>query len=126
MFAPQPLNTDRPVPNGVVMLWQIENELHRDLQVQTECFVEGIDGPMVPKDIVVDGLLDIRNLGRGRDLGLELTVDEMLEELPAGRRISSEWWMHCLSTFADHAAFLAAGYPPAVPEMPQLSEARSA
>ena len=105
------------LPTGQLMGWQTEHDLHRDLQVHTELFVERIDGPMVPKDIVVDGLLDIRNLGHGRDLGLELTVDEMLEELPAGRRISSEWWMHCLATFADHAAFLAAGYPPTHPEL---------
>jgi hypothetical protein len=25
--------------------------------------------------------------------------------------------MHCLCAFADHAAFLAAGYPPAQPEL---------
>ncbi len=62
---------------------------------------------------IVDRLLDIRNLGKGRDLGLELTVDDMLESIPAGRSVSSEWWLTCLSELADHANFLAAGYPPA-------------
>ncbi len=82
--------------------------------MHTERLVEEISGPLTTKNAVVDSLLDIRNLGRGRDLGLELTVDEMLEELPAGARISSEWWLSCLSTLADHATFLAAGYPPAL------------
>ena len=94
-----------------------ENELHQDLHVQTERFVEEISGPLTAKSEIVDSLLDIRNLGRGRDLGLELTVDEMLEELPAGAKISSEWWLSCLTTLADHATFLAAGYPPAVPAL---------
>ena len=92
-------------------------ELHRSLRDETQRFVEQINGPLTEKQAVVDCLLDIRNLGSGRDLGLELTVDEMLEELPAGRRISSEWWLDCLNTFADHAAFLAAGYPPALPAL---------
>lgn len=91
--------------------------LHRDLRMQTRNFAERISGPMMDKAAVVDGLLDLRNLGRGRDLGLELTVDEMLEDIPPGRRISSEWWMTCLNTVADHANFLAAGYPPAVPAL---------
>lgn len=91
--------------------------LHRDLQMQTRNFAERISGPMMDKAAVVDGLLDLRNLGRGRDLGLELTVDEMLEDMPPGRRISSEWWMTCLNTVADHANFLAAGYPPAIPAL---------
>ena len=99
------------------MQTECEYELHRDLRLQTTFFVEEIDGPTVTKDAVIDGLLDIRNLGRGRDLGLELTVDEMFEEMPAGRNISSEWWMGCLCHFADHAAFLAAGYPPALPAL---------
>lgn len=72
---------------------------------------------MIDHARVVDGLLDVRLLGCGRDLGLELIVDEMLEELPAGRRISSEWWLSCLSTLADHAAFLAAGYPAVAPAL---------
>jgi len=93
------------------------NELHQDLQLHTTRFVEQIRGPLTEKAEIVDSLLDIRNLGRGRDLGLELTVDEMLEELPAGTAISSEWWLSCLNTLVDHATFLAAGYPPAVPAL---------
>ncbi len=92
-------------------------ELHHDLAVQTEVFVEQIDGPTIGKGAIVDHLLDLRNLGRGRDLGLELTVDEMLESLPGERQVSSEWWMSCLAELADHAAFLAAGYPAVVPEL---------
>lgn len=92
-------------------------QLHRDLRVQTARFIEEIDGPIMPKHSIVDCLLDVRNLGSGRDLGLELTVDEMLEEMPAGSSISSEWWLNCLNGLADHAAFLAAGYPPAVPAL---------
>jgi len=38
----------------------------------------------------------------------------MLESIPGGRLVSSEWWLSCLSELADHAAFLAAGYPPEV------------
>lgn len=91
--------------------------LHHDLAVQTESFVESIEGPTVGKTAVVDNLLDLRNLSQGRDLGLELTVDEMLETMPAGRAISSEWWMTCLAELADHAAFLAAGYPAVLPEL---------
>lgn len=89
--------------------------LHRALRVQTQQLVEEIDGPTIGKGDIVDRLLDLRNLGRGRDLGLELTVDEMLEDLPAGRQVSSEWWMDCLSHLADHAAFLAAGFPAVTP-----------
>lgn len=91
--------------------------LHRDLRSHTRSFAEEIDGPTLGKSTVVDRLLDIRNLGSGRDLGLELTVDEMLEQLPAGRQISSEWWMSCLAQLADHAAFLAAGYPAMAPAL---------
>jgi hypothetical protein len=94
-----------------------DTQLHSELQFQTRCCVDRIGGPLTPKADIVDGLLDIRNLGHGRDLGLELTVDEMLEELPAGSLISSEWWLNCLNTVADHANFLAAGYPPAVPAL---------
>ncbi len=85
--------------------------------MQTQLFLEEIDGPTLSKGMVVDRLLDLRNLGRGRDLGLELTVDEMLESVPGQRQVSSEWWLSCLAALADHAAFLAAGYPPAVPEL---------
>jgi hypothetical protein len=99
------------------MMCDSDNTLHRDLRLQTQNFVEEIDGPMVAKDAVIDRLLDMRNIGSGRDLGLELTVDEMLEELPAGRKISSEWWMSCLAVIADHAAYLAAGYPAVVPAL---------
>ena len=91
--------------------------LYRDLQEQTETFADEISGPTMGKGAVVDRLLDLRNIGRGRDLGLELTVDEMLESIPGGRMVSSEWWMSCLAEVADHAAFLAAGYPPAVPQL---------
>ena len=105
--------------DGWAVLDQVfdEDELHVELRVHTEHFAEEIAGPTVPKNTVVDRLLDIRNLGAGRDLGLELTVDEMLEEMPAGRNISSEWWMSCLSQVADHANFLAAGYPAMVPAL---------
>ncbi len=92
-------------------------ELHHDLAVHTETFVEEIEGPTIGKNAIVDRLLDLRNLSQGRDLGLELTVDEMLESVPGGRVVSSEWWMGCLAQLADHAAFLAAGYPPALPEL---------
>lgn len=91
--------------------------LHRDLQVQTENFADEICGPTIGKGAVIDKLLDLRNLGRGRDLGLELTVDEMLESVPGERMVSSEWWMSCLAELADHAAFLAAGYPAVQPEL---------
>jgi len=96
---------------------QLNTDLHRDLQLQTQMFLEEIDGPTLSKGMVVDRLLDLRNLGRGRDLGLELTVDEMLESVPGQRQVSSEWWLSCLSDLADHAAFLAAGYPPALPDL---------
>ena len=92
-------------------------ELHQDLHIRTEILVEEISGPTMAKGLVVDRLLDLRNVGRGRDLGLELSIDEMLESVPAGMMISSEWWMSCLSQIADHAAFLAAGYPAVVPEL---------
>lgn len=91
--------------------------LHKDLQAQTECFANEIDGPTIGKAAIIDRLLDLRNLGRGRDLGLELTVDDMLESIPGERLVSSEWWMSCLAELADHAAFLAAGYPAATPEL---------
>lgn len=78
---------------------------------------EEISGPTTARSTVVDRLLDLRNLGRGRDLGLELTVDEMLETLPAGRDVSSEWWLSCLSELTDHAVYLAAGYPPATADL---------
>jgi hypothetical protein len=91
--------------------------LHRDLRVQTESFADEISGPTIGKGAIIDRLLDVRNLGRGRDLGLELTVDEMLESIPGGRMVSAEWWMSCLSELADHAAFLAAGYPAVQPEL---------
>lgn len=92
-------------------------ELHHDLAVHTEAFVEEINGPIIGKNAIVDRLLDLRNLSQGRDLGLELTVDEMLESIPGSRNVSSEWWMSCLSELADHAAFLAAGYPAVMPEL---------
>lgn len=92
-------------------------ELHQDLQLRTESLVEEIDGPMISKGMVIDRLLDLRNVGRGRDLGLELSIDEMLESVPAGMMVSSEWWMTCLAELADHAAFLAAGYPAVIPEL---------
>lgn len=86
--------------------------LHNELHTEAVRHVERITGPTVSKQAIVDGLLDIRNIGRGRDLGVELTVDDMLESLPDGRIVSSEWWMSCLDQLADHANFLAAGYPP--------------
>lgn len=91
--------------------------LHTDLQDCTIKLLEEIPGPTMDRGQVIDRLLDLRNLGRGRDLGLELTVDDMLESLPAGRSVSSEWWLSCLSELADHANFLAAGYPPVTPEL---------
>lgn len=94
----------------------IETDLHADLQRHTACFAEEIAGPTIGRSTVVDRLLDFRNLSRGRDLGLELTVDEMLESVPASRAVSSEWWLNCLSDITDHAIFLAAGYPPVVDE----------
>lgn len=92
-------------------------ELHQDLQNRTETLVEEIEGPTIAKGLVIDRLLDLRNLGKGRDVGLELSIDEMLETVPSGMMISSEWWMTCLSEVADHAAFLAAGYPAVLPEL---------
>ena len=92
-------------------------ELHHDLRIRTETLVEEITGPTIAKGMVIDRLLDLRNIGKGRDLGLELSIDEMLESIPAGMMISSEWWMTCLCQVADHAAFLAAGYPAVIPEL---------
>lgn len=94
-------------------------KLHRDLAVRTQECVERIGGPTIRRLAVVDQLLDLRNLGRGRDLGLEMTIDDMLESIPDGLQVSAEWWMSCLSDLADHATFLAAGYPP----VPQLASA---
>lgn len=102
-------------PNGPSMTFLPGQNLHRALRMHTTQLVEEIDGPIISKGDVVDRLLDLRNLGRGRDLGLELTVDEMLEDLPAGTGVSAEWWLDCLSHLADHAAFLAAGYPAVTP-----------
>lgn len=90
--------------------------LHIDLRDHTERLVDHIAGPAVDRITVVDGLLDLRNLGNGEDLGLELTVDEMLESVPAGSEISAEWWLSCLATLTDHATFLAAGYPSISPK----------
>ena len=87
--------------------------LHRDLAVHTQKLVERIAGPTIRRAAVIDQLLDIRNLGRGRDLGLELTVDDMLESVPGHAEVSAEWWLSCLNDITDHATFLAAGYPPA-------------
>ncbi len=92
-------------------------ELHQDLQLRTQSLVEEIDGPTISKGLVTDRLLDLRNIGRGRDVGLELSIDDMLESMPKGMMISSEWWMTCLAEVADHAAFLAAGYPAVLPEL---------
>ena len=96
------------------MSWSRDRELHTLLAHQARLLVDEIPGPTTERIDVIDGLLDVRNLGHGRDLGLELTVDEMLEQLPPGATISSEWWLSCLNTLTDHAAFLAAGYPPAL------------
>jgi len=90
--------------------------LHSDLQECTSQFAEEIAGPTVWRATVVDRLLDLRNLGNGRDLGLQLTIDDMLESLPINRAVSSEWWLSCLSELTDHAVFLAAGYPPVIPD----------
>lgn len=92
-------------------------ELHHDLANKTEILVEEISGPTIAKNVVIDRLLDLRNIGSGRDLGLELTLDEMLETIPGEVMVSSEWWMSCLCQLADHAAFLAAGYPPVLSEL---------
>jgi len=92
-------------------------QLHRDLRDYTARCIDEIGGPTATRASVIDSLLDIRNLGNGRDLGLELTVDEMLERMPAGANVSSEWWLDCLNGLVDHATFLAAGYPPAVPAL---------
>lgn len=99
------------------MTSKLTTTLHLELQASTSYFAEEISGPVVARKAVVDGLLDLRNLGRGRDLGLELTVDSMLESLPASTSVSSEWWLSCLSELTDHAVFLAAGYPPATNEL---------
>ena len=110
-------NTPKLTAEEVSVMQSLTTELHLDLQVRTQHLVEEIDGPVIAKGEVVDRLLDLRNVGRGRDLGLELSIDEMLESIPAGRVVSSEWWMGCLSEVADHAAFLAAGYPAVIPEL---------
>ena len=94
-----------------------ETQLHIDLQQRTAKIADQISGPTIGRSSVIDHLLDFRNLGGKKDLGLELTVDEMLETLPPTKSVSSEWWLGCLSDIADHAAFLAAGYPPASPEL---------
>ena len=96
---------------------QLSSQLHRDLQTQTQMFANEIEAPTMGRGVVVDRLLDVRNLARGRDVGLELTVDEMLGSIPSSRLVSSEWWLTCLSELADHAAFLAAGYPPVAPAL---------
>ena len=98
-------------------MYSSTTELHHDLQQRTEALVEEIDGPTIAKGLVIDRLLDLRNIGRGRDLGLELSIDDMLESVPGDILISSEWWMTCLAQIADHAAFLAAGYPAVLPEL---------
>lgn len=110
-------NTRFPAAEEGFVMQSNTTELHQDLQLRTECLVEEIDGPMMSKGMVIDRLLDLRNVGRGRDLGLELSIDEMLESLPPGMMVSSEWWMTCLAELADHAAFLAAGYPAVIPEL---------
>jgi len=112
--TPQP---SRLPADQTLVIHQTSNDLHHDLAVHTEAFVNEIAGPSIAKSTVVDQLLDIRNLAQGRDLGLELTVDEMLETMPGGRLVSSEWWLSCLSELADHAAFLAAGYPAVMPQL---------
>jgi len=94
---------------------RLDETLYIDLHEQTERFANEIDGPTIAKSEIVDRLLDLRNLGHGRDLGLELTVDDMLQSVPRCSVVSSEWWMSCLADLADHAAFLAAGYPAASP-----------
>lgn len=96
---------------------QSDDALYQDLQTQTEQFANEIAGPTISRAEIVDRLLDLRNLGHGRDLGLELTVDDMLQSIPGCSVVSSEWWMSCLADLADHAAFLAAGYPAASPEL---------
>ncbi len=97
------------------MSGETSNLLSRDLRVQTEALADAIDGPTLPRGEVINGLLDMRNLGHGLDLGLELTVDDMLEHVPGTRLVSSEWWLSCLDQLTDHAAFLAAGYPVVTP-----------
>ncbi len=87
------------------------------LRAHTESLAEAIGGPTLSKGEVVNGLLDVRNLGHGVDVGLELTVDDMLQSIPGSRLVSSEWWLSCLDQLADHAAFLAAGYPAVSAEM---------
>ena len=99
------------------MIAVTSRNLHLDLQNCTISLLEEISGPILPRNEVIDRLLDLRNLGRGRDLGLEMIVDDMLESVPASPAVSSEWWLSCLSELADHANFLAAGYPPATPEL---------
>jgi len=96
---------------------ELHEDLHLELEQRTIQFAEEIIEPTMPRIEVVDRLLDLRNLGHGRDLGLELTVDAMLESVPAGNAVSSEWWMSCLTELIDHAVFLAAGYPPATSEL---------
>ena len=91
-------------------------DLYIDLRRKTEVLANEIAGPTLRRSAVVDSLLDLRNIGHGRDVGLELTVDAMLESLPHDKVVSSEWWMTCLADLADHATFLAAGYPPALPD----------
>lgn len=103
--------------NSYALLHEQTTTLHKALHAQTESYANEIEGPTIRKGAIVDRLLDLRNLGRGRDLGLELTVDDMLESIPGENIVSSEWWMSCLADLADHAAFLAAGYPAATPEL---------
>jgi len=96
---------------------ELQDNLHIELRDHTITLAEEIVDPAMKRAVLVDRLLDLRNLGRGRDLGLELTIDEMLETMPDGLAVSSEWWMTCLSELIDHAVFLAAGYPPATSDL---------
>ncbi len=61
---------------------------------------------VISTDRVVDALLDLRNLGRGVDLGLEFTIDELLACVPGAPVVSTEWWRSALAELADYASYL--------------------
>lgn len=89
------------------MATALEERLGQQLSARVIDLRDGARGLVTDRMQVIDALLDLRNLAEGRELGLELTVDELLRVVPTNAPVvSTEWWQSALAELEEYATYL--------------------